>query len=169
MILVEPLLKSAKDAHSAFLKCESMRLLSLIYRHGTAKSHNDNENAENLLSKKALGVMKNNSSKIAVLLNEALCDQGMKAKHRDEVLNSMKHLIHYAKSQDTGILSLSELNSLKETLSSIKSESKGVKQLCSQMSETISEMTKLMEEATPAMKVEKTPKKSSKKKKVTKK
>ena len=164
---------AAKNAHSAFLKCESIRLLSLVYRRGIAKTQAENEDVEKILSNKARIVLKEQCKKVALLMREVLGDSNLhKTKHRDEGLHATKHILNYAKSQEEVILTISDLTSLQDVLKSIKGESKGagVKQLCSQLFDTILDIIKHVEEHSKGKHptVYETSK-SSKKKKKTKK
>lgn len=161
---MNPLVTSAKDAHSSFLKCESIKLLAAIYKHDTSY-------AEEQLSDRARNAMKESCSKVVEALINALDDSSLqKAKHRDEVLSATKHVIHYVKAHDEGILRDSDLSQLQESLKSIgdKCKSAGMKQLCSQVSETISTLPTLDEKdekpKSSKSKAPKTPKSSKKKK-----
>ena len=166
LILVEPLLAAASGAHSPFLKCESIKLMSSIYK-------NDASNSEVILSKKASSAMKKDCSKVAKALQGALGDSSLqKAKHRDEVLISTKHFVNYLKAQNEVILSESELSSLQQTMKTVGGKCKGgMKNLCSQVSETIASLLKdAQDEEKKPNKRSNAPKtKSSKKQKKTKK
>lgn len=169
LILVEPLIASVNGAHSQFLKCQSTKLLSAIYK-------NDKVTTEDQLSKRARNTMKDCCVGFAETLIGALSDPSLqKAKHRDEVLATTKHFVSYIKAQDEGILADSELGALQATLKTVggNCQSPGMKQLCSQLTDTISGLPR-REKGTdkePKPKRSKTPKtpKSSKKQKKSKK
>ena len=151
-----PLIKAARSAHSPFLKCESIKLLSAMYKHHESDSEKDT-------SKSAI---KKHSSEVVKALKESLCDSSLqKAKHRDVVLTATKHFINYAKAQDEGILKDSELCPLQETVQLIggKCKSAGMKRLCSQVSDTISALPRQGEEEKDT--TQKTPKSKRKTKK----
>mmetsp|Transcript_4912 Transcript_4912/g.11246 ORF Transcript_4912/g.11246 Transcript_4912/m.11246 type:complete len:1423 (+) Transcript_4912:56-4324(+) len=167
LILVEPLMTAAAGAHSPFLKCESIKLLSAIYKH-------DASNSEEVMSKDAKSAVTKCCSKVAETLKDALGDSSLKkAKHRDEVLSAIKNVVNYVKAQDEGILTESELCSLQETLKAVggNCKSAGMKQLCVQVSDTISRLPRRSEVEEQKPKRSKTPKtpKSSKKPKKSKK
>merc|ERR1712176_506253 len=61
LILIEPLMAASRGAHSAFLKCESIKLLSAIYKHEGTQS-------DGQLSKKAISSMKECCSGLAQTL-----------------------------------------------------------------------------------------------------
>ena len=161
LILVEPLMAAASGAHSPFLKCESIKLMSSIYK-------NDASNSDNM---KANSAMKKDCSKVANALEGALGDSNLqKAKHRDEVLISTKHFVNYVKAQNEVILTESELSSLQQTMKKAGGKCKGgMKNLCSQVLETIASLLKdAQDEEKKPNKRPKAPK-SSKKQKKTKK
>jgi hypothetical protein len=165
IILVGPLTKAAKSAHSSFLKCESIKLLSAIYNHGSNTPEEDD------LLKKSNGALKDKCSEVAGALVRALGDGDLqKAKHRDEVLSATKHFINYVKAQSEGILSDSDLCSLQESINLVggKCKSAGTKKLCTQVSEAISALPRLengKEEKPKHSKAPKTPKSTKKPKK----
>jgi len=168
VVLIEPLCTAAKESVASFIKSESIRVLSIIYKHGTGKPQHDAEhNAEHSLSQKAISTMKDNCRNVASLLTGVLNNQSMKAKHRDEVLNATKLFIQYVKSNKAVNTGSSELVPLKEALEFVTNESKGsgTKQLCTQVIEVIAEVLDTIgqETTTKAAKKGKTPKKSSKK------
>jgi len=130
--LINSLSEASQTGHSAFIKCESVRLLAAIF-HGCS--------ADETVSEKARRIMKESSSNAAKSLVEALADPSLqKPKHRDEVLHATKHFVNFAKDQKDGVLTDSELSSLQESLSVVekKCKSKGMKHMCVQMCEVIS-------------------------------
>lgn len=163
LILVEPLMTAARGAKSPFLKCESIKLLSAIYK-------SDALNSEEGMSKEAQSAMKKYCGKVAEALKEALGDSTLqKAKHRDEVLIATKNVVNYAKAQDKGILTGSEVSSLQKTLKVVEGNCKsaGMKKLCSQVIDSVSGLAVRNEVDDEKPKRSKTTKalKSSKKKK----
>ncbi|KAL9183676.1 hypothetical protein ACHAXT_004532 [Thalassiosira profunda] len=163
VVLLDPLLTAASDAHSAFLKCESVKLLSSIYKH-------DTPNPEEHFSSTARSAMKGNCSKVSVALGNALGDSSLqKAKHREEVLTAIKHFVHFVKAQDAGILTDAELCALQKSLKGVNCKSAGMKQQCSQLSEAVAGLARRVEgneEQKPKRpKASKTPKTSKKAKK----
>mmetsp|Transcript_7497 Transcript_7497/g.16230 ORF Transcript_7497/g.16230 Transcript_7497/m.16230 type:complete len:1444 (-) Transcript_7497:183-4514(-) len=159
LILTEPLMVSARGAHSSFLKCESIKLVSSIYKH-------DGTKGEELLSKKAISSMKEYCNKFADTLTDALGDSSLqKSKHRDAVLTVTKHFINYVKSQDVGILTAEEIHALHNALKTVKANcrSVGMKKMCSHMSDTVTSLSK--REAPKRTKPNKVPKSSKKQKK----
>lgn len=157
--LINPLSEASQTGHSAFIKCESVRLLAAIF-HGCS--------ATETLSNKARSIMKESSSNVAKSLVEALADPSLqKPKHRDEVVQSTKHFVNFSKDQKDGVLTDQELSSLKESLSAVgnKCKSKGIKQVCEQMCEVIAnEVPRRPDDKTKRLKSSKTPKSIKKKK-----
>lgn len=152
-VLIGPLIKSAKDAHTGYLKCESLRLLSLFYR-------GDKGNKDDTVTPKAHSLLNDNCSNVAVVLKDSLCDPILqKTKNKDELLNAVKHFVTYARSRASSI-SAADLNELKDALKTAADTTKsaGMKSTCSRLAEELSEVAK--EAAGP-----KPPKSSSKKKK----
>lgn len=133
---MDPLVAAANNARSPFLKCESIKLLSAIYKHDVSKS-------EEGMSVNARREMKLYCSKVAAAFDRALGDSSLqKSKHRDEVLLSTKNFILYLKSHEEGILGESDLSSLQSTLKTVEGNinSAGMKQLCSQVSVMITSL-----------------------------
>jgi DNA polymerase phi len=163
--LVEPLVTAAKEAKSAYLKCESIKLLSEIYKHDTSS-------ADEQLSDKARSAMKELCGKVAeafaVVLGDADLQKGKNRERKNDVLHSTKDFIHYVKAHDEGLLSDSELSALQESLKTVGSNcnSAGMKQLCSQVSDIILALPRQAEEEKPkrSTRSAKTPKSSKKKK-----
>jgi len=157
LILMEPLMTAARGAHSPFLKCESIKLLSALYKHdGTVGE----------LTKEASSSIKGCCPKVAQTLRDALGDTGLqKAKHRDEVLIATKHFVNYAKGQDVGIVTDADLCGLQEALTTVgrSCKSAGMRQMCSQLSDAISAMPR--QEKMKRSKPTKVPKSSKKQKK----
>lgn len=161
LILTEPLVSAAGGARSPFLKCESIKLLSAIYKHDVSKS-------EEGISDNSRRVMKTVCSKVATAFESALDDSSLqKSKHRDEVLVSTKHFIHYLKSHEEGILTESELSSLQSTVKVVgdNCNSAGMKQLCSQMSVIITSLPRRADTKEQKSTVSKQPKSSKKQRK----
>jgi len=122
------------------------------------------------MSKEAQSAMKKYCGKVAEALKEALGDSTLqKAKHRDEVLIATKNVVNYAKAQDKGILTGSEVSSLQKTLKVVEGNCKsaGMKKLCSQVIDSVSGLAVRNEVDDEKPKRSKTTKalKSSKKKK----
>ena len=158
---------AVRDAHSPFLKCESIKLLSALYKH-------DGTNAEELLSKKASSSTKECCSKVAETLQHALGDSSLqKPKHRDEVLVATKHFVNYLQAQDEGILTDAEIRAFQETLKTVKRNCKstGMKQMCKAVYDKISVLARreIAEEPTPKRSKDSKVPKSSKKQKKSKK
>ena len=162
LILIEPLAAASKDAHSPFMKCSSIKILSSIYKH---------DDSEEAMSQKAISNMKKSCSKIIETLIHSFGDSSLthKAKLRDEVLNSTKHFINYIKAhKDEGLLSSAELSPLKQSISEVGDKKTGrVKQNCEQLLEALSKID-VAEKKKPSKRT-KTPKSSSKKQKKSKK
>jgi len=162
LILIEPLAAASKDAHSPFMKCSSIKILSSIYKH---------DGSEESMSQKAISNTKKSCSKVVETLISSLADSSLthKAKLRDEVLNSTKHFINYIKGhEDEGLLSSAELSSLKQSISEVGDKKSGrVKQNCEQLVEALSKID--LAEKKKQSKRTKTPKSSSKKQKKSKK
>jgi len=158
---------AAREAHSPFLKCESIKLMAALYKH-------DGTNADELMSKQAISTLKQCCSKAAETLKNALEDSSLqKAKHQDEVLNTTRHFVNYVKAQNEGILTNPELSGLQKALEKAGESQKGQKgkQLFSQISDTIKTLARLDIGEGQKPKHPKTPKvpKSSKKQKKSKK
>jgi hypothetical protein len=158
---------AAGGAHSSYLKCESIKLLSSIYKHDTSNTEE--------LSEKARRSMKECCSKVGSTLNDAQGDKSLqKAKHRDEVVVATKHFINYLKAQNEGILTDSDITRLQESLQVVgsKCKSAGMKNMISQVAETASSLARRDSdrEQTPTKRLQ-TPKtkKTSKKHKKSKK
>ena len=152
-VLVEPLIEAANNAHSGYLKCESLRLLSTFYR--------GDRGTKDITSKKNQTILNGSCHKVAAILKESLCDASLnKAKNKDEVMNAVKHFTSYAKSH-TSFISAADLIGLKEALDSVADSTKstGMKNMCSKVAEEIAEIAK---EVTPP---QKQPKSATKKKK----
>ena len=162
MTLIEPLIAAASSARSPFLKCESIKLLSAIYKHDVSKS-------EEGISVSAKSEMKRLCSKVVDRLSTALGDPDLqKAKHRDEVLISTKQFITYLKAQEEGILTESDLSSLQDNLKTVGDKcNSGMKQLCSQVTGIITALPRKAEPINePKLNISedsKTPKKQKKK------
>ena len=161
LILLEPLTAAASSAHSPFLKVESFRLLSSIYKHDASNSK------DNVMSKKAIDAAKRGCNDVVQALKGALDNSSLhKAKHLDEVLITIKNVINYVKSQDGDeILSESDLTSLQQSLKAVgDSRDPGkVKKLCSELATNISSLVE--EGAKKPNKRTKAPKSSKKAKK----
>lgn len=160
LILIVPLLTATSGARSPFLKCESIKLLSAIYKHDVSRS-------EEGISDNAIIEMKSVCSKVAAAFDCALGDSSLqKSKHRDEVLISTKHFIHYLKAHEEGILTESDLCSLQSTLKSVEvnCNSAGMKQLCSQVSVTIASLPRKADTNEQKLIVSKQPSKKQRKK-----
>jgi len=112
--------------------------------------------------------MKESSSNAAKSLSEALADPSLqKAKHRDEVLHATKHFVNFAKDQKDGVLTESDLSSLRESLSAAgkKCKSKGMKQMCKKVCEVISDdVPRRTDDKAKRSKSAKTPKSAKKRK-----
>mmetsp|Transcript_45319 Transcript_45319/g.95076 ORF Transcript_45319/g.95076 Transcript_45319/m.95076 type:complete len:1434 (+) Transcript_45319:142-4443(+) len=167
LVLAKPLMTAAREAHSPFLKCESIKLMAALYKH-------DGTNADELMSKQAISTLKQCCSKAAETLKNALEDSSLqKAKHQDEVLNTTRHFVNYVKAQNEGILTNAELSGLQKALEKAGESQKGQKgkQLFSQISDTIKTLARLDIGEGQKPKHPKTPKvpKSSKKQKKSKK
>jgi hypothetical protein len=150
---------AASGAHSAFLKCESIKLLSAIYKQS---------NNEEGMSEKSRNKMKKGCSKVAETLRGALGDSSLqKAKHRDEVLIATKYFMYYLKAQDEGILTESECSSLQEALTKVGGACKsgGMKQMCLQVSQILASLARKTEEEEQKPKRPKAPKRNKKQKK----
>jgi len=158
LILIEPLAAASKDAHSPFMKCSSIKILSSIYKH---------DDSEEGMSQKAISNMKKSCSKIIETLTSSFRDPSLthKAKLRDEVLTSTKHFINYIKAhEDEGLLSSAELSPLKQSISEVGDKKTGrVKQNCEQLLEALSKID--VAEKKKQSKRTKTPKTSKKQKK----
>jgi len=150
---------AASSAHSPFLKCESVKLLSAIYKQS---------NNEEGMSEKSKSKMKKCCSKVAETLRSALGDSSLlRAKHRDEVLIATKNFMNYLKAQDEGILTESECSSLQEALTTVGGTCKsgGMKQVCSQVSQTLASLARKTEDEKQKPKCSKAPKSNKKQKK----
>lgn len=159
-VLVNPLIAAAKSAHSGYLKCESLRLLSLYYRE-------EKSNKDDALSKKAQATLDDCCSGFAAALRESLCDSTLhKTKNKDEVFNTTKHFASYLKSHPSSV-SPDELDGLKDALAAAADSTKsaGMKNTCSRLSEEIAEIAKQSSQNAAS----KTPKSTTKKKKKSKK
>ena len=156
--LINPLIEATKKGNSAFIKCESVRLLAAIFHECSA---------DEKLSDKARNTMKETSSAVAKSLSEGLADSSLqkKAKHRDEIINAVKHFVNFLKVQNEGILLESELSTLQKSLSEAgdRCNSAGMKQMCSQVCKVIEGLPR-QEERAKRSKATKTPKSSKKKK-----
>ena len=154
---------AASKAHSPYLKCESIKLLSAIYASSSDES----------MSVEAKVALRSSCSKVAGTLQGALGDSSLqKAKHRDEVLAATKQLVNYLKAQDDAILTGSEIEPLQEALKKVADNCKGagMKQMCSQVLDTMSGLARKDDEEKPKRsKSAKTPKSSKKQKKTKKK
>ncbi len=123
--------------------------------------------SEEGISDNARREMKSVCCKVAAAFDFALGDSSLqKSKHRDEVLISTKHFIHYLKAHEEGILTESYLSSLQSTLKSVEvnCNSAGMKQLCSQVSVTISSLPRKADSNEQKLIVSKQPSKKQKKK-----
>ncbi len=162
---MEPLITAASKAHSPYLKCESIKLLSAIYKH-------DVSNSDESMSVEAKVALRSSCSNAAERLAGALGDSSLqKAKHRDEVLIATKQFTNYLKAQDEAILTESEIEPLEEALKKFADNcnSAGMKQMCTQVLDTMSGLARKDEgEQEQKTKRSKTPK-SSKQKKTKKK
>jgi hypothetical protein len=152
-------MSAASGAHSSFLKCESIKLLSAIYKQS---------NNEEGMTEESRGKLKKKCSKVADTLKSALGDLNLqRSKHRDEVLIATKCFVNFLKAQNEGILTELELASLQETLTKVAGtiKSGGMKQLCSQVSQTIANLPRRTEDEEQKPKRSKEPKSSKKQKK----
>jgi hypothetical protein len=134
LILIEPLMASASSANSPYLKCESMRLLSSIYKRDKASTPEQ-------LSGRAQQTMTKSCANFAETLRTALDDSSLsKAQHRDKILEATKQFIGYLKAHDEGLMVESDLSALADTLNKVgeNSKSAGMKQVCSRLRDTIS-------------------------------
>jgi hypothetical protein len=157
-ILIKPLVAAAGGAHSPFIKCESIKLLSAIYKQS---------NNEEIMSDKSRSEMKKGCSKVAAALVFALSDSTLeRTKHRHEILIATRDFVIFLKAQEEGILTDSELASLQDTLKVVGGALKkgGLKQMCLQSSETINSIAKRTEDEDKTKK-QKTPKTNKKQKK----
>lgn len=157
-VLIEPLVAAAGGAHSPFIKCESIKLLSAIYKQS---------NNEESMSDESRNEMRKGCSKVAAALMCALSDSTLeRTKHRHEILIATRDFVIFLKAQDEGILTDSELASLQESLKVVGGALKkgGLKQMCLQASETIISIAKRFEDEEKTKK-QKTPKTNSKKQK----
>lgn len=139
-VLIEPLVAAAGGAHSPFIKCESIKLLSAIYKQS---------NNEESMSDESRSEMKKGCSKVAAALMCALSDSTLKrTKHRHEILIATRDFVVFLKAQDEGILTDSELASLQESIKVVGGALKkgGLKQMCLQASETINSIAKRFED-----------------------
>ena len=159
---MEPLATAAKEAKSAYLKCESIKLLAEIYKHEKEQ-----------LSDKARSSMTDCCGKVAdafnVVLGDADLQKGKNRERKNDVLHSTKDFVHYVKAHGEGLLTESELSLLQESLKTVGANcnSAGMKQLCSQVSDTISGLPRRAEEEEKqrrSTRSAKTPKSSKKKK-----
>jgi hypothetical protein len=158
--LINPLIEATKKGNSAFIRCESVRLLAAIFHECSA---------DEKLSDKARNTMKERSSAVAKSLSESLADSSLqkKAKHRDEIINAVKHFVNFVKAQKESILTESELSTLQESLSEAgdRCNSAGMKQMCSQVCKVISSIPRqTTEDRSKRSKATKTPKSSKKRK-----
>jgi len=155
-VLVEPLAVSARDAHSAFIKCESLKLLSLFYR-------GDKRDKENALTEQAQAKLNNNCNNVTTVLVDSLCDPSLqKTKNKDEILNAVKHFTTYAKS-NTSLVSASKLNKLKDALDTLadKTKSAGMKNSCAKLAEEVAQIAQNTGAKTPKSSAKKKTKKQS--------
>lgn len=156
-VLVEPLIEAVKNAHSGYLKCESLRLLSSFYR--------GDRGSKDITSKKNQSMLNGSSGKVASILKDSLCDTSMqKTKNKEEVMNAVKHFVSYAKSHSS-FIPIADLTGLKEALDSVADATKstGTKNMCLKVAEEIAEIVK---QVAPQSKP---PKSATKKKKKSKK
>jgi len=164
VVLTGPLLSAINNAKSPFLARESIKLLSMLYKH-------DGTQAEELMSKKASDTLKECCSRVADTLKGALGNASLqKAKDRNEVLLATKRLVHYMKVQKEGLLTDAELCELQDTLKTVgeNCESARTKQMCSQLSDTITGLErrdKVQDSKPKRSKTSKTPKSRKKQKK----
>eukprot|EP00804_Cyclotella_cryptica_P001374 CCRYP_014128-RA/>CCRYP_014128-RA protein AED:0.02 eAED:0.02 QI:2050/1/1/1/0.5/0.66/3/221/924 len=160
VVLVEPLTAAAKDAHTGFLRCESLKLLSLLFR-------GDKNKSEETLSKKAHTLLNDNCNNFALTLKESLCDSSLeRVKNKEEILNAVKHFITYAKSHAAAI-KITSLDDLQKALQTAADSTKsaGTKSTCLKLADELTEIAQHADKDTDA----KLPKSSTKKKKKSKK
>ena len=159
VVLTEPLITSAKDAHSGFLKCECIRLISLLYR-------GEMSSGEEALSEMAQTILSSGCNRTAVVLKESLCDASLhKVKNSDEVLNASKHFLSHVKAHPSTI-TLASCNDLRMALKTAADLTKsiGTKNTCLKLADEVSEVAKNANNASDP----KPPKSASKKKKKSK-
>lgn len=152
MFLVEPLIQAAEEAHSGYLRCESIRMLSLFYR-------GDKGNKEDGLPEKAQEMLSNNCGNVVDALKKSFCDSSLqKTKNRDELTSAVKHLVSYAKSHSSAAAS-ADVSGLKDALQTAagKTNSAGMKNTYTKLAEEVSAI------------IAKPPQSSAKKKKKSKK
>jgi len=127
-ILIEPLTEATRNGISPYIKCESIKLLSAIYKH-------DVSSEEEHFS---VSAKKNSCSKVVAVLNDSLSDSSLsKAKHRDEALQGCKTVLNYVKAHHP--LTSEELTSLETNLKEILTTMKGggMKQLVLKLIDTV--------------------------------
>jgi hypothetical protein len=160
VVLAQPLITAAKDAHTGFLRCESLRLLSLLFRR-------DKNTSEETLSEKAQTVLNNSCNNFAITLKDSLCDSTLdKSKNKEEILNAVKHLVAYAKSH-AAEMKKSNIDDLQKALhtAAASTKSAGTRGICSRLADELSEVAQHADKDSDT----KPPKSSSKKKKKSKK
>lgn len=152
-----PLIEAAQSAHSGYLRCESLRLLSHFYR-ASGKEDEPSEKVRETLT--------GSCSNVAHVLKDSLCDVSLqKSKNKDEILNAVKHFASYANSHASTIAA-SDLIELNDALKLAEDATKsvGMKNICLKLSEDLSEIS------LKAVRVaDSNPKSSTKKKKKSKK
>lgn len=155
---MEPLLAAAKSAHSGYLRCESLRLLSLFYRASTKEDVTSNSTVQSTLT--------DSCSNVALVLQDSLNDASLqKSKNKDEVLNVVKQFASYAKSHISNIKS-TDLIGLVDAVKAAgdATKSAGVKNTCLKLVEEMTEISqKAAESADPNIKSSTKKKKKSKK------
>lgn len=130
-ILIEPLTEATRNGISPYIKCESIKLLSAIYKH-------DVSSEEEHFSVAAKKSQANSFSKVVAVLNDSLSDSSLsKAKHRDEALQGCKTVLNYVKAHHP--LTSEELTSLETNLKEILTTMKGggMKQLVLKLIDTV--------------------------------
>ncbi len=135
VVLVQPLITAAKDAHTGYLRCESLRLLSLLFR-------GDKNSREETLSMKAQTVLNNSCNSFAITLKDSLCDSALeKSRNKEEILNAVKHFVVYAKSH-AAAMKKSSIDDLQKALltAADSTNSAGIRSTCSRMADELTEV-----------------------------
>lgn len=187
VILIKPLMHATENSYNNYTKSESFRFLMSLYGGGGGGASTDAATQE--LDQKGSDVLKQNFGDVAALLTKALNDaQTSKAKQKQNVLDSTRQCIEYAKTQKEWNDALVSLGEAIQGFGSNDGTTK-VKQICSTLGDAISKLkdaygnkkveivTTAAGDAAPTPKKKKrksdksdpTPKKSSKKKSKSKK
>lgn len=153
-ILIEPLTEATRNGISPYIKCESVKLLSAIYKHNVST-------AEEHFSASAKKSLANSCSQVVAALSDLLSDSSLsKAKYRDEVLQGCKTVLNYVKAHHP--LTRDELTSLETNLKEVSTNMKsgGMKQLVLKLIDTVKELPSVDDKAK-----QKAPKSTNEKKK----